>query len=1215
MVLEVSGCSCRIVRVCTRALLHACRGVKHLALALLLAIVLCAPAMADAVPGTATLSKPGGYARLVIKLQRPVDAEVTTSGSIVIIRFRNPVDVNVDKVPDGAPDYVGSARTDPDGMAVRLALARKAKPNVIAAGERLFVDLLPDDWSGQPPALPMDVVKELADRAAAAERLLRQKEAETVVKKRPPVRVRASVQPTFTRYIFELPENGGVSTILDKDKLSLKFDSGISFDLTDAKVVTAPNVSSVVQKADNDTTTVDFALIGNADVHAFREEKNYIVDIGFGAKAETPKLDPAALTPPAVRPASSQASEVLPPAPKEPASKDVAVAAEPVAPKPAPPAAVVESKPATVPASAPISAPAPEPAARLPETKPLATRPATTEAKAATPPPAPPPPATLEMRRPAPAPFTGASTAISVSRGSEGLKLTVPFAAPATGAVFVRGDTLWMVFDQTAPLNIGQVAQDGAPIVRDVTQIPLAEGQAVRLRLNRPQFASVQAEGTNWIVSVADVAKTTPQPLATLRNIADAGKASVSIPFEEPARVHRIVDPKAGDAVLAITGALPARGFVRRQNFVEFALADSVQGVVVEPRADDVQAELAPDKITLGRPGGLTLSPAESAADRATAVPKAIFDITSWQADRDSDFLARHDALWLAASLADGEVRARIHLDLARLYLAKGLYREARAAIDSLPADQVPDDAAFFVVRGLASILAGAPNAGLKDLDHPSIGTGRDARLWRAMALARLGKWAEARELFKGIEYALAALPIDLQRIAIVDALRASLEVRDFDGVSSRFNELEIVGSIPEQEGYLALLRGRMAQALGRDKDALAFYRAASASSDRPSASEARLYEIELARKHEEITEEQALEDLETLSAMWRGDLIEVKVLRLLATMYAGAGRYREALLAVRMGTKLLPNSEPARQMQDMAADLFNELFNGAKADEMPPVQALALFYEFHELTPIGRRGDEMIRRLAERLVAIDLLDQGSELLQYQVEHRLEGAARAQVAARLAMIYLMNRKPDRALAALRATRLADVAGEIRQQRLLIEARAQSDIGRHDLALDIITNLVGRETVRLRSDIYWAARRWRESAEQIELLYGDRWKDFQPLSANEKSDVLRAALGYSLASDAIGLARLKEKFAAKFSDDTDRASFEAATQLSAANSAEFARIAKMAAAVDTLDGFMREMRQRFPDMATRPSPVTQKADPSSTASLPAIRGLRRVEARR
>ena len=69
----------------------------------------------------------------------------------------------------------------------------------------------------------------------------------------------------------------------------------------------------------------------------------------------------------------------------------------------------------------------------------------------------------------------------------------------------------------------------------------------------------------------------------------------------------------------------------------------------------------------------------------------------------------------------------------------------------------------------------------------------------------------------------------------------------------------------------------------------------------------------------------------------------------------------------------------------------------------------------FRNLMPIGRRGDEMIRRLADRLAAVDLLDQATEILQYQVDHRLQGAARAQNATRLAMYYLMNRKPARAI--------------------------------------------------------------------------------------------------------------------------------------------------------------------------------------------------------
>jgi len=293
------------------------------------------------------------------------------------------------------------------------------------------------------------------------------------------------------------------------------------------------------------------------------------------------------------------------------------------------------------------------------------------------------------------------------------------------------------------------------------------------------------------------------------------------------------------------------------------------------------------------------------------------------------------------------------------------------------------------------------------------------------------------------------------------------------------------------------------------------------------------------------------------------------------------------------------------------------QLFLGPKGDDLPPVEALAMFYENRELTPIGRRGDEMIRRLADRLAAVDLLDQASELLQYQVDRRLEGAARAQVAARLAMVYLTNRKPDRAIAALRTTRIADLSGELRQQRLLLEARAQSDVGRHDLAIDIISNISGREAVRLRSDIYWASRRWREASEQIELYYGDRWRDFKPLNPVEKGDVIRAVVGYALAEDVIGLARFREKYAPLMSGDADRSAFETASKPGAANSVEFGTIAKMAASVDTLDGFLREMKTRFPDATARVPlpPETHKADPTPTGSLPAIVGLKRVGAAR
>ena len=128
-------------------------------------LMLASPCRADdPVKGEATFSASGGYARLILKLAEDVESEVTTAGSVIVIRFKRPVDIPVDKLPDLVPDYVGAARRDPDGSAIRLSLQRRVSVNTMTAGERIFVDFLPDSWTGPPPSLPSEVIRELSDR-------------------------------------------------------------------------------------------------------------------------------------------------------------------------------------------------------------------------------------------------------------------------------------------------------------------------------------------------------------------------------------------------------------------------------------------------------------------------------------------------------------------------------------------------------------------------------------------------------------------------------------------------------------------------------------------------------------------------------------------------------------------------------------------------------------------------------------------------------------------------------------------------------------------------------------------------------------------------------------------------------------------------------------------------------------------------------------------
>ena len=266
-----------------------------LQLLLLAALLLLFPSTAAAAPmkGEVAVASANGYVRLVFTLAEETEADVRLANGIVVIAFKRAVDVSVDRIPMQAAGYVNAARADPDGSAVRLALGRKVTVNTMAAGEKLFVDLLPEGWSGLPPGLPQEVVEELARRAREAEKKVRAQQQAARQRVLPPVRVRVGVQPTFTRYTFGLPALIAVSVERNDDKMTMTFEAPLRFDLADVQAALPPMISAVESQARSDAASVQFEFIGKVDVRTFREDNNYILDVQAIRPHAEGETDPA----------------------------------------------------------------------------------------------------------------------------------------------------------------------------------------------------------------------------------------------------------------------------------------------------------------------------------------------------------------------------------------------------------------------------------------------------------------------------------------------------------------------------------------------------------------------------------------------------------------------------------------------------------------------------------------------------------------------------------------------------------------------------------------------------------------------------------------------------------------------------------------------------------------------------------------------------------
>ncbi len=1080
-----------------------------------------------------------GFARLVFTFPEETKSDIQLSNNVLVIRFAKPVRVSVDGVQSSFRDLVQAARSDPDGSAVRIAFSQKITVNTMEAGEKLFVDLLPESWVGLPPGLPQEVVDELARRAREAERKARAEQVQQKVWQ--PVQVRFGEAPGFSRFAFTISEPVPITAEQEGQELRITFNAPVKIDFGDIRASLPATVASLDVDYSHGIAVVRLVVAPNATVRHFREASAIVADVVPG-KPKAPEQLQGELQ-------QTKQNAELPPQLSPDEKKET----------PAPPA---KMPPLQAPAIAEAEKEQPQ------QTPPAVRAPLTSEVQA------------------------------SVALARNGVQISFPFQEAVASAIFRRGDRIWIVFDTRREINVSELLADRTRSFSEVTVADSEHGKIVRLKLRGGWLTSAESDGQNWTVHFGDAVVGKSRPL-TVHRTTDENGTMLAVPLDgaTDGKVHRIEDPEIGDDIRVVTALAPVRGVLRAQSFLEFKLLPSAHGLALLPLADDLELLPKPEHVLIGRPKGLSLSTGQprpvARLDRHNASP---LDATLWEAERNRRFRERESEILNATAEAPENQRNGSRMTLAAFYLAHGLATEAKGVLDAIVREdaKTPLSTRFYLLRGLSELMIGRPVKALEDLQHRELADSQDAALLRAVAYAEMSAWTEARENFRAGSAGLRLLPLDLQRRVLLAALLSAVEVRDFSEAGRLMNELDGTEVPEEMKPAFAMLVGRVAEGLGRADRAESFYESAAKLGDGPAAAEARYKRVELKLVRGEYNRPKAIDRLEALTFAWRGDRVELESNRLLARLYVEEARYRDAFRLLDAALLSQPNVPVTRTFQNEMAVVFEDLFLSGKADALPPIEALALYYDFSKLTPVGRRGDELIRRLSERLVAVDLLDQAAELLEHQVQFRLTGAAKAQVATRLAIVHLMNRKPQKAAAILAATRLADLPQELREQRLLLESRALMGTNRFDNALDVIASLKGPEAARQRADVLWAAKRWRGAGEAIELMLGERWKEEEgPLDEIERHDVLRAGLAYALAGEALSLARLKERYGGKMNGGSEKAAFDQIS--SSPNPRAIGEAAKLLANIDSLAVFLKMYQAKFPaaQMPARPDQLSAR----------------------
>ncbi|GEL41507.1 hypothetical protein MEX01_20980 [Methylorubrum extorquens] len=776
-----------------------------------------------------------------------------------------------------------------------------------------------------------------------------------------------------------------------------------------------------------------------------------------------------------------------------------------------------------------------------------------------------------------------------------GSGLVFPFAKRVPAALFERGGIVTLVFATTEPVAVPPPGATGLVALAP----PQRSGGFTILRFTAPAGRLVDllpvTEPAGWELATGE-GLAPSESLTAQRAPTAQGRLGVTVRLPQAGPAGWLDLDGERIAVVTTDGSRPA-SVVKAQRFVEFELIPSRLGLAVLANADDLIVRPDLDGVTIGREnaregtregrdGGLSVSGISRPADPPVgAVTELAVDRDAWEKAQRGDVRATLREGLAAAVEAHRRDRGGARLGLARAMMANDLDVEALGALTAAAAEDVviDGDRQTALMRGILLARIGRAEEARKLLSDERLATNPEARLWRGYADALVGRWNEAAVALRAGESVLERYPEPLASLFHAAAAEAAVETGDWEAVTR-----ESIAASRAATDYtrdrLTLLRAKMDEATGRGAAALAAYETLRNQAPWPLAAEATLRAAVLGHALGKTPLPEAIDQLEVLALTWHGGPTEIGTLGALGGLYEEAGRWRKIFTTARRANALSPEAPIARALHERALAVFEDLFLGARGERLGGVEALALYFDFKDFAPAGRRADEIVRRLADRLVALDLLESADELLQYQIDHRLEGTARSSVSARLATIRLMEGKPLQALQTLDATHLPELPEDVRRARAMLRARALSDLSRTDLALETVEGETGADAERLRADILWAARRWREAGEAHEMILGPAWRSGKPLDDTARADVIRAGIAYGLAGESLGLERLKAKFAGPMAESADARTFAMLTRPDAPRSAAFRDAALRATKAETLAAFLSEYRKRYPDSA-------------------------------
>lgn len=771
-------------------------------------------------------------------------------------------------------------------------------------------------------------------------------------------------------------------------------------------------------------------------------------------------------------------------------------------------------------------------------------------------------------------------------------KIIVSMIEPTRIAVFQRFDKLWLVLDTKLssaqpPGLMGPLSASlGSPKVMNFDS-----GTAYRYNMPPRSYVSVNKQGLNWEISLNDSPVQPPAPQQiSIAYDETSKKNKLMVPLKNGGKVLEIEDPDAGDKIEVVPVSQPDARIDQTRRFDNVEILNAAAGLALRPLSDDVTVNRIEDMVLVTSPDGITATPGATAAPQpvleSSGVPVSgdtarLFDFPNWRGGGIPALNKnRREIETEIAAAKSPDARQESLMKLALLFFANNFGQEATGVLRLIEDENpdIADNANFIALRGAANAMAGHYPEAMQDLSNPAIQQQPEVALWRGFVAAATEEWHKASESFPKDNRLITEYPENIATPFTLYMAESALRLGQADTAKSLLSTLDITRNAsddPQAKAAIGYLKGEVARQENRPEEAIREWKEVAGGLDRLYHTKASLALANLELQQKNISVKEAIDRIDSLRFAWRGDGLEVQILHNLGLLKVQNGQYLEGMNDMKTAADLaeayLQDADPIR------ADItrtFADIFNGGGAAKITPLEAVSVYNSFGTLVPPGSAGSQVMLKVADYLVTIDLLGKAEDILEDQLSHGYPPSDKiSEVGAKLSAVYLIDNKPSLALQTLDRTENAPATAEAHANRAVLRARALSSLGRADEAVAALSKMETADAERLKADIFWHAQKWDQAAAAIERILPKPSAD-KPLSADDAGLVINAAVAYKLAGDRAGLKNLKERYERSMDGTPRAATFGVVTRDEEASGlADRDTMLKIAGEVDMFKGFL------------------------------------------